>query len=489
MSELSDTKKSTIYIIQAVIVGILPVLLYPIITEKLNPDVFGIYALTIVYTSILIGIANLGCIVGYERNFFLVETSNEKSGKLLTTTQLFVLTLFFIVVLVGSFFSEPISMLLFNDSSFALLWQLVLASTCISTFSQYYLTYLKNVGLAKTFFQITILQATINFIVAWVLLMNTDYGIYSLAYALLVSNTVMLLVAIHNQLSRLSLGLDKQLLIEVLRISLPLTPRVLFGFINTQFDKIMLGILASMSNVGVYAIAQKIALFIFVFMTALDRTFKPKVFRMLFSDDKPEDIGKYLTKFVFISLLPALMLILFSFEVVTLLLSEAYSDATSIIVVLSIYYASLFIGKINGIQLTYAKKTWLISKLTLWGVLLNVILNVPFIYLWGAIGAAFATTIASLILTGITYHYAQRYAPIKLELGYIYWMYIVLILSSFVIIGIEVNIIDIDYYLAFGMKLVFVLLYMYLGKQAGVIRWEDIKKTMQIIKIKTRTID
>ncbi len=482
MSNSADTRKSAIYIAQSLISGLFPILLYPVITENINPNIFGVFALTVVYASIVTGIANLGCIVGYERNFFLVENSRENSGKLLATTQLFVILSFSIVIALSIIFSETIAVVLFGDHSYTLLWSLVLVSTSISTFAQYYLTYLKNAGSAKVFFKLTVLQSIINFIIAWVLLENTDYGVYSLAYALLVSNLIIIIVAIIHQLLRLPLGFDKQLLREVLKVSLPLTPRVLFGFLNTQFDKIMLASLADMGNVGIYTIAQKIGSVIYVFMNALDRVFKPNVFRMLFSEERPEIIGKYLTPFVFVSLLPALMLILFSFEIVTLLLSAAYSGATDILVVLSVYYASLFIGKINGTQLIYAKKTWLTSKLTLLSVLLNVSLNVLFINLWGALGAALATTLSTILTTVVAHAYAQRYAEIRWEVRSVVLMYVVLLIAAFFIMGVEFSIINIDYVFLIGLKLFLVSIYMYVGIRAGIVRWRILKQLTQAFK-------
>ena len=48
-----------------------------------------------------------------------------------------------------------------------------------------------------------------------------------------------------------------------IRLSLPLTPRIFFGVINTKFDKYILGILNNISGVGVYEIAQKIGNVVF----------------------------------------------------------------------------------------------------------------------------------------------------------------------------------------------------------------------------------
>jgi hypothetical protein len=103
-------------------------------------------------------------------------------------------------------------------------------------------------------------------------------------------------------------------------------------------------------------------------------------------------------------------------------------------------------------------------------------------------GAALATTLSTIIMTVISYIYSQKHAPIKLELGHVLGMYFLLLLSSFVIIGVEFSFIDIDYYWILGVKLIFLSLYMYLGNKADVVRWTHIKKAIYIIKTKTRTV-
>ena len=58
-----------------------------------------------------------------------------------------------------------------------------------------------------------------------------------------------------------------------LKLSLPLTPRLKDGLINSQFDRYMLGLLGSLGGVGFYDIGQKIANTSFTFMTTIQNVF------------------------------------------------------------------------------------------------------------------------------------------------------------------------------------------------------------------------
>ena len=63
----------------------------------------------------------------------------------------------------------------------------------------------------------------------------------------------------------------------------------------------------------------------------------------------------------------------------------------------------------------YAKRTGLISWLTFFSIFLNVSLNIPFIYTYGYLGAAWATLISGIISTSLNLYYGQKYTPIKYE--------------------------------------------------------------------------
>jgi O-antigen/teichoic acid export membrane protein len=194
-----------------------------------------------VYTSVAVGIANLGMLVGYERNFFVVEKSVNDSARLISSAVIFVsinlLALFFLVYL----FQSEISKLIFITETPSNLLVIVLFGTSASSISQYYLVYLKNSGMARRYVKYMITNSVINFMIALLLITQSDFGAMSLAYAWFFSNSLLLISLFLTLRQRLFSGLDIGMLKEMLKISLPLTPRVFFGFINTQLDKILLG--------------------------------------------------------------------------------------------------------------------------------------------------------------------------------------------------------------------------------------------------------
>ncbi len=480
-------KNTTFYMLQIAISGVLMIVLMPIIAHQLSPSELGSFVLLQVYIGIVVGIANFGISVGYERNFFIYEKTN-KSAQLLSSAILFVLNNLIIIFIFLWIFEAEINQLILDktNQNHLLLWVFI-GSAC-NSITQYYLIFFKNSALAKRYMQFVLLQAITNFIIVISLLLLTKLKTLSLGYGWLISNVLLLVLLLAIYHKKLPLTFNWQMLKDMLKISLPLTPNVFFGFINTQFDKIMLGLISSVAAVGIYNIGQTLALTIFQFMTALDRVFKPEIYRKLFANKhqtNPDEINNYILPFFFLAIFIALLVGMFAKEIIIILFPLSYLAAANIVIILSVYYAALFFGKITGTQLIYAKKTHISTLLMLIGIVINITLNIPFIIYWGIIGAAFATTITGVIMVNISYFIAKRYAKITWQWRSIWSLYSVFILGIIWTLIDYNNFIDSNYIIAIIIKLFFIAVYILLGFKLNIIN----KKMLQdIYKVLTQAI-
>lgn len=481
-----SVKNGSLYLLQIAISGVLMLVLMPIISRYLSPSDLGMFVLAQVYTGVAVGIANLGMLTGYERNFFIFEKISDKSALLISSALIFVsFNLLIILVLVYSFQIE-INALIFHTKPPSDLLIIVLLGTSASSLSQYYLTFLKNSGIALRYIKYTIINSIIYFVVAIYLLTQSSLGSMSLAYAWVISNLILFILLFLNLKKKLVLGFDTVMLKEMLKISLPLTPRIFLGTINTHVDKILLDFIGSSSLVGTYHMGQNFALIIFQFMTGLGRVFQPEIYRKLFANNninKSYEIYRYLLPFLYFSIFMALIVVLFSREFVSIFLSSKYQGATPIIIILSLYYISLFFGKITGIQLIYAKKTYITTVLIFLGAAINVGLNIPFIINWGIVGAAWATAISGIVMTIISYIVAQKYTKIVWQWRVIFKMY------GLFLVAVIFSIIDYDFLIhlhtSLIIKLLIIFLYIMIGKLLGFFSLSKIRKLIFIKKRNT----
>ncbi len=480
----STIKNSTFYLSQVFISGVLMLVLIPIISQYLMPDEFGQFVLAQVYAQIAVGIANFGMLLSYERNFFEFEKSKEDSAKLISSAIIFVVFNLTILLSVVYLFQLEISNLILSENAHSDLLLVVLVGAIFSSLSQYYLTFLKNSGLAKSYAKYMIGSSAIYFSLAVVFMVQLSLGVMSLAYAWIASNLILFALLFLVLRRELPIGFDSEMLKDMLKISLPLTPRVFFGFMNTQLDKILLGFIGSSSLVGVYHMGQTFAMTIFQFMTGLDRVFQPELYRKLFADkyaNNSHEINDYILPFFYVSIFMALMVILFANEFILLFLSEEYQEATIIIIILSIYYASLFFGKVTGNQLIYAKKTHITTLLTFLGIVINVGLNIPFIIKWGIVGAAWATTISGVVVAVMSYIVAQRYVKITWKwkpIFTIYGLFLMAALFSLIDYGSPMHL-----YISLMLKITFIFIYIVIGHVSNLM---SIRKIRELLFIKDK---
>ena len=320
------------YILQAGASAFLSFITLPIYTRILSPSDFGELALAQVYAVLMISIANFGFTEAVERNYFQYSDDSTRQGQLLFTAMLFVGLLSLVSISGTYIFIVPAAKVMgMQGNGNFLLWALI--GQAIANINVYYFMYLKNNAEAGRFSVYSTLMAVANALVGIYFVVFIKTGPVGVLYALIISGTIGLALLTANFWKRYKLGINYAVFIDIIKIAYPLTPRILVGTLSSQLDKYLIRIMGTLGNVGIYAVAQRIAYFVFYFMTVLQNVFGPEVYKRLFSGDSnnKQKIGEYLTTFLYISTLFALTVVLFSQEIVYYLLGSEYVAAAEII--------------------------------------------------------------------------------------------------------------------------------------------------------------
>jgi len=457
-------KNGIFYLFPIVISSLIPILTLPIFTRILSKEDYGVLALAQIYAIFASGLANFGMTASYDRNYFQYRDNRLETGKLLYSTILFVILNFLLLAALTYLFKGALSKLIIGSAEHANILFWAFCAQFFTSLNYYYLAYYKNSELAKKNVFYTITGSLIFLIISLYLVVYLRIGVIGIVYAQLCSGTLVFAVLTYKFTQTFSIKFSKPIFIESLKIGYPLTPKVFLGVISSQFDKYMIGLLASIGGVGIYSIGQRIANGIFIYITAIHKVYSPQVYKRMFDlgEQGGKSVGKYLTPFLYSSVAIGLAVSLFAEEIVCLLTPKSFHEATNIIIILSMYYASLFLGTVP--QLTFVKKTHLSSALSVVSITLNILINIPFIMKWGAIGAAWATLLAGLLSGTVTFIVSQRYYEIKWEykkMAYIFMIFfgsavtMILLRDANISYGIRliVKIISLSGYLYLGMKL------------------------------------
>jgi O-antigen/teichoic acid export membrane protein len=467
---------SAVYGIESVFSGLCSLLFYVLIAKILEVKDIGAYALVTVYASVFASVANFGLVSGYERTYFEFTENLEQKGKLISSLQVFSFVSILTFVMLGAYFSQFFASHLFGDTGYARLWVLILCAVAISEFNKFYLTFLRNSRQAKLFAYFHIAQVSINLFLGYLLLVHYDKNVESIGISLLVSQFTILVWMYAHQIRNLPLIVNKDIFQYVARLSLPLTPRILVGFIGTQFDKIIISQLSTLDSLGVYSVAQRLAMSVYMLMNALGRVWQPRLYEDLFEKGSRTNTH-YLLEYMVLSFIPALFLIVFSQEIF-MFFPEVYSSGFKILTVLCLYYSILYLSKIIGQQLLFAKKTWLISGLSILTIFVHILVTYPLVVRYDALGAAVGTVLASFIMGLVSFYFAQKYSYLHWKFTSVCLCYVYLGSSGlFVIISGDYFS---DHYLGYGaIKFVICLGFIYLCKRLKILDLKNLTKSFR----------
>jgi len=310
MNKKNDIFHSKNYLILNFLILLGYIFYYKIITNKLNPEIFGSYILAYSVATIIVSISNLGVTEAYKRNFFEFYKKKKETEILLFTVQIFMSFIFSIILLLNIFFQKKI-MIYFEELNYIeFFWPLLIFAIMLESISQIYLIYLENNKFSQIYFFISFFKYLFFFIFVFYFFFK-GYVVASLIYGLLYSNLILIFLIFIYQIKNNYFIFKFKYLKSIITIALPTTPKILFGKVNSKIDKIIIGIFVNKENVAVFSIAQTLSYVIFQITTSIGKVFVTQTNRMLF-EKKNEKIGEYLIFYIYFCSLPAIGLILFN---------------------------------------------------------------------------------------------------------------------------------------------------------------------------------
>jgi O-antigen/teichoic acid export membrane protein len=223
-------------------------------------------------------------------------------------------------------------------------------------------------------------------------LLLRDGGIQGVAVAYVAAWTVSALVAVSAAL-RIP-GKTRPLIVRpLLAFSLPLMFSLLTGYLLFHIDVLMLGALASLREVGLYSVATRLALPLFLVLDSVARAFAPLAAH-LYSHDQSRRLATVYaaaTEWVLAINVPAGVLIAVNAEPILALFGQEFVAAAPALRVLSagIVVATACGTAASMLTMTRWQRLEMFDNLLL--LSLNVVLNLMLVPRFGALGAAAAT--------------------------------------------------------------------------------------------------
>jgi O-antigen/teichoic acid export membrane protein len=209
---------------------------------------------------------------------------------------------------------------------------------------------------------------------------------------------------------------------ELLLFSLPLLIGTVMAMIMKWTGTLMLGKYAGPKAVAIYEVSNSISLLMLVPLAALEFVFLP-IASTLHGRSQSEELAmtyQVLTRWIFSATVPLFFaFVLFPEQVIITLFGERFTDAASVLRILSCGFLFHSLWGPNGILMVVIGMSKEISFISIFGAIINIVQNYILIkfYEWGIIGAATAiagTYLALNILVSIVIYRKTRIQPFTL---------------------------------------------------------------------------
>lgn len=409
-------KLGSVYSIGTLLEQLLSFIFLPLYTFYLTPADYGIVGIMTITIVFIAPFFSAPVYSGFFRNYFLFR--DKKRKVVFFNTMLFIILQGLIIAILFLFFSKFLArMLLSSEDLYKIIniYSFILFGTFVRL---PLLNLLKFKKKAKQFVIMNISRLVLSVILLLYLLIIQNAGVYALVYTNLFRVYFDIIFTFPLFLKNITFKFRPKLLVPLMKYGCPLILQTVSFNLMDIGDRYIIKHFSTLSEVGLYSFGYQIAGLIVVFVIApMKKVVNPFILELEKTPDKLKQLlSKITTYFVIVSTFCVVCLSLLSREVIILLSSNSEFWASWIIVPF-VAFSYIFYGlrELFGKGLSISRKTGLFGLIYFFSAILNIVLNVIFVPIYGMIAAAMTTLITYFLSTLVVLYCSNHYYTVKYD--------------------------------------------------------------------------
>ncbi len=280
---------------------------------------------------------------------------------------------------------------------------------------------------AKSFVIFNTAKVIVQYLLILFFVIYKEFGLYGFYLGNLIAIFPFALISVYLMFKHTILNLNLKKLNAGLRFSLPLIPASLAYLLLNSGDRLFLEKYVSLNDLGIYNISSTIALSLNLIISSVYKAAEPEIFTRYYNSDFALFVNKFKRFFLFSIYTSAIILALFTKEIV-MLISENYGNVYLYVPLILISVLMSGSNIIYSGILNAEKNTKSISKAVILGTLISFSLNYFLIPKFGLYGAVISSSIAFITMNLVLFlNIKTKYVGYKLDL-YLLLLYLVTIL-------------------------------------------------------------
>jgi O-antigen/teichoic acid export membrane protein len=410
-------RQTLAYGLSGLIVPLVGMITLPIFARVFSRSQYGIIELGTTTMTVALAITDAGLTAAALRSFYDYGADREDERRSVMLTG-FIATsaLALVIAAVLIAFRVDISRWLFGRPGYETVLIAVACSMLALNTWRFVGEVMRVRFLAFKYLTMSVLAASVTTALGVTGVLVFDWRVNGVFFAAVVGNSLAAaygLFAVHNWLKGRFSGPELR---RMLAYGLPLVPSALSAWALALVDRIILSRLGSLSEVGEYAVANRLALLLLIGMTAFLFALSPFLLATYSEDPEQEKAarGRTLTYLTFILTFAGLGLTLFAKEIFEVV-APKFDDAYLAVGPLAFGTAAYGIATVLTTGLAIVRKTLHLAGLAVAAAVLNVVLNFVLIPPFGIVGAGLATAVGYGALAASYYWLTQRLYPTPYE--------------------------------------------------------------------------
>lgn len=434
MNQKKELIKNTIIIgLGKFTTQVLSFFLLPLYTSQLSPTEYGTYDFLYVLSIFL---APIITVLMEESMFrFLIDADNEeKRNKIINQSVIYIFISILIFSIIGSILTKVISY------EYGIIFIVYMISYILVSLGN---AITRGTGKFRIYSISNCLTGILTIGLNIYFLVILHLGVRGMLLASIISNIlistmVLIKIKIFNSIS--IKNIDKKLLKEMIKYSLPLVPNnVSLSIINLSDRLVITSLLGNAAN-GIYAIANKIPNIMSTVYSFFYTAWQESSAKALHNQNFEEYYNTiYLTikKFLYAIMICIIAILPFIFNI---LINSEYKEAYMYIPILILaVYCSNISGFYGGIFTAY-KNTKILGITTTIAAIINLVVNLMLIKFIGVYAAAISTLVANFVVNIYRKMNVKKYVTLREEKSILRWITFVFIVISYYINNYIINI-------------------------------------------------
>lgn len=420
LDKIKQTVKHTsIFAFGKVSAKLVGFILLPIYTKEISVSDYGVLGLLEIVELLGSHVLSVGLPLSLMR-WNSLETTETQQKNLVFSNFSFLVLLNVIVVILVFPLRKMLSIFFFDSAQYANFFVYVFLSIAFITLAKIPQTILRIEEKSLLYSGSVVCQFTLSLILNIYFVAIKKWGVQGILIAQAISNGALLLMLLPYLIKKMGLSFQREELKEMLLFGIPFVLSAISATVLNLGDRYLLTKLSTLSEVGLYSLGYKFSNIIKILIVDSFALGLPIVgWKVIRDNSNPKRFfSKSLTYLTFILVWFGIILAAYAKGVIHIFaLNKDYWNAYLVVpfLVLGVVFGGM--QKVFEFELQVPRKTKIISLIITVAAILNVLLNLFWIPLYGMMGSAYATVISQICSLCMAYYFTQKYYPVNYELG------------------------------------------------------------------------